>query len=328
MKSTAWKNTVRLLLPWTVSACALIYVFGFKIDWRAIPEATANANFPLFVAITVFDKIVFFLVWALLQAEAVRRFIEPVQRRKVVAVKGGTELIRTVNNSLADASFMVGVYQLVHGAGIAKVVAASSIPFIAHFAVLLIQVSLALPFLEGGFDANHDVFLTTLICWLVVAAITVGTRLGYTGGVMRRLGLASLLERLRARELLPFVLWFGVFAIFDVLIQGLASRAFGVPIGWLALMARIPIMYLILIIPSLGNFGTREIAWANLFPEYGSHEALYAFAFWTNAIFLVMHVIIGSLFLSRAITLLREVRAARAEGEEVPRPILRDAIDS
>jgi hypothetical protein len=328
VKATAWKNTARLLLPWTVSAGALIYVFGFKIDWHAIPEATANANFPLFVAITVFDKIVFFLVWALLQAEAVQRFIEPVPRRKVVAVKGGTELVRTVNNSLADASFMVGVYQLVRSAGIARVVAITSIPFIAHSAVLLIQVSLALPFLEGGFGANRDVFLTTLVCWSVVVIITVGTRLGYTGGLMRRVGLASVLDQLNRRDLMPFVLWFAVFAVFDVLIQGLASRAFGVPIGWLALMARIPIMYLILIIPSLGNFGTREIAWANLFPEYGSHEALYAFAFWTNTIFLVMHVIIGSLFLGRAIALLREVRAARAEGEEVPRPILRDAIDS
>ena len=118
-----------------------------------------------------------------------------------------------------------------------------------------------------------------------------------------------------------------MFGIYDVGIQGLAARAFGLEIDWIALMARIPTMYVVMLIPSLGNFGTREIAFANLFEEFGTREALYAFAFWTNTIFLAMHVIIGVLFVGRAFALLREVRAVRKLGQPVPRPILRDAID-
>ena len=64
-----------------------------------------------------------------------------------------------------------------------------------------------------------------------------------------------------------------------------------------------------------------------MFEEYGTREALYAFALWTNTIFLAMHVIIGVLFINRAIVLVREVRTARELGDPVPRPILRDAID-
>jgi hypothetical protein len=150
-------------------------------------------------------------------------------------------------------------------------------------------------------------------------------------GVWRRListlGLGTWVGRVRLREVLPFVAWFVLFAVFDVTIQGLASRSFGVPIPWLALTARLPILYVAISIPSLGNFGTREIAWANLFEGYGEDAALYAFALWTNVIFLVMHALIGALFFSRAITLVRGLRQARQEGEEIRRPLLRDAAD-
>ena len=72
------------------------------------------------------------------------------------------------------------------------------------------------------------------------------------------------------------------------MIQGLASRAFGVDIAWTALAARIPLLYLALVTPSLGNFGTREIAWAGLFSEFGSRDALIAYAFAVNSVFLIL----------------------------------------
>ena len=43
----------RQLLPWLITAAALGYVFGFAIDWQAIPQATARANMPLFILFTV-----------------------------------------------------------------------------------------------------------------------------------------------------------------------------------------------------------------------------------------------------------------------------------
>ncbi len=316
------------LLPWFVSACALIYVFGFRIDWHAIPEATDSANMPLFVAITVWDKISFFICWGLLQAMAVRRFIEPVPIRKVMAVKGASELVRTVNNSLADATFLYGVTQLVRSASVANVVAVASIPFVTHAFVLLIQVTIVLPLLSGGMAQNMDVVTAAGICWLVVIITTIGVRRGYLRRLVQRFEVGAWIDNVKPREMLPFVGWFMLFGIYDVMIQGFAARAFGLHIDWGALVARIPIMYIALVLPSLGNFGTREIAWASLFQEYGSRESLYAFALWTNSIFLAMHVLVGSIFLSRAMSLVREVRAARAKGVELPTRILRHPIDS
>jgi len=319
-------SILRQILPWAVTAAALGYVFGWAIDWRAIPEATRGAHFWLFVAITAADKLAFFLAWGLIQGAVVRRFVEPVPMRDVLAIKGGAELVRVANNSLADAAFLYGLSQLVRGR-LATIVAVASIPFGAHFFVLLIQTTGAMFFLPGGVVQNTRMAITIALCWLAVGAATAAVHFGYLHRALARIGLGAWIDRVRARDLLPFLGWFALFALFDVVIQGLASRAFGVDIPWLALASRIPVLYLAISIPSLGNFGTREIAWANLFAEYGSEAQLYAFALWTNLIFLIMHALIGAFFVSRAFKLMQGLRRAKREGTEIPEPILRDAID-
>ena len=139
----------RQLLPWLITAGALGYVFGYAIDWAAIPAATERANLPLFIGITVFDKIAFFLFWGFIQAGVIRKFIEKVPVRDVLQVKGGAELVRTVNNGLADAAFFYGLSLLVPGR-LAAVVMASTLPFACHFGVLLLQATFSLALLPGG----------------------------------------------------------------------------------------------------------------------------------------------------------------------------------
>lgn len=316
----------RRLLPWFVSAGALAYVFGWATDWRALLAATREANLVLFAIVTTADKVVFFLVWTYLQAIAVQRFVTPVSFRKVLAIRGGSELLRAVSNPLADAAFFMGLAQLSKGR-LEAVLAAGLIPFMSHLVVMLVQASLALPFLEGGPAGNRDVALAAGIGWAAVATAGVVLRFGSSlriPGVQRA---ASWLDRLPLRRMAPFFWWFVALAVFDVLVQGLASRAFGVPIAWLALAGRIPILYAGLSIPSFGNFGTRELTWAALFEEFGPRDTLIAYAFATNSLFLLLNVVIGILFLPRAIDLVMEMRRAQRAGEEVPEPLLHDASD-
>lgn len=319
----------RRLLPWIITAAALYYVFGHAIDWKAIPEASEGAHLPLFIGITVFDKVVFFLVWAGLQWLVIQRFFEPVSFRRVLSIKGGSELMRSLNNSLADATFLLGVSQLVR-TRLGAAVAVGVIPFAAHFSVLLVQASIALPFLPGGPMAHRGLLVALALCWLVALWLFYSWRYGRMGGMLTDAGAGGAwLQQVTPRSMLPFLGCFAGFALFDIVIQGLASRAFGVDIPWIALAARIPILYFALSIPSFGNFGTREIAWSNLFADYGSRGELVAFALWTNLIFLVMHVVIGALFFSTAFRLVRAVREARRQGTELQEvPLLHDASDA
>lgn len=320
------RNLLRRLLPWTVSAVALAYVFGYAIDWKSIPEVTERANMPLFVLITIADKLLFFLVWGYIQALAIRRFVELVPIRKVLAVKGGSELLRTANNSLGDAAFFYGVSQLVQGR-LAAVVAVAGVPFGCHFAVLLLQATAALFLLEGDLAEHRDVVGAVIFGWSIASGFFIASKLGVFHRLLDRIGLGKWWSDVKIRELVPFLLMFIAFAAFDVFIQGLSSRAFGIDIDWASLMARIPVLYLAVSVPSLGNFGIREIAWSNLFSEYGSREELIAFALWTNTIFLLMHVFIGVLFIRRAIDLTRGVRKARLEGEAIPEPLFKEGAD-
>jgi hypothetical protein len=314
----------RRLAPWAVSVAALVWVFG-RTDWERLVAATQGANVPLFLAVVVADKAVFFLVWALLQAEAIRRFVVPVSRREVLAVRGGSELFRAINNPLADAAFLVGVGRL-SGGKLEAVVAAGVIPFATHLLVLLAQASLALPFLAGGPAANRDVTITALVGWALVA---LGAVLLRTAPFRRHpVGSRAVgwLEGVRVRDLVPFFFCFAALGAFDVLIQGLASQAFGIPIPWSSLAARIPLLYLMLSVPSVGNFGVREFTWASLFQDHGSQDALFAYAFATNSVFLLLNVLLGALFFRRALELATEVRRT-ARSRELPAPLLRDAID-
>lgn len=317
---------VRHVLPLSISGAALVYVFGFAIDWEAIPEATDRAQMRLFVGITVLDKTVFFLVWSFAQASMIRRFLAPVPTRQIIAVKGGAELARALNNSVSDAAFFLGIWQLCR-APLQSVVAVTTLPFVAHFLVLLAQGTLALAFVTREQVQFPLIAGVIGFGWLVVVVFLAARRLGAVDRLYGLLRLEWIAERMSPRELLPYLWIFAGFAAADVLIQGLASRAFGNDIAWSALVAGIPVMYFLMLVPSFGNFGTREIVWANLFHGYAESASLYAFALWTNVIFLIMHVLIGALFLKRALALLTELRSGQGKAVEARTPILRDAMD-
>jgi hypothetical protein len=319
-----WKH----ILPWIVSAGLLFYVFNVATDWERLRAATERANLPLFLAYTTADRAAFFVVWALLQAAALRRFVAHVPVHSIIAIRGGSELLRAVSNPLSDGAFFLGLRELT-GGRLEAVLAAALVPAICHFLVLALQVTVTLPFLPGSFDSNRDVFIAAGITWLVVFALAIGVRISATGstripGAKR---VRNWLVRFPLREIRPFFFGFLAFTIFDVVIQGLASRAFGVDIAWTALTARIPLLYLALVTPSLGNFGTRELAWAGLFSEFGERDELIAYAFAVNSVFLILNVLIGTLFIKRALELVREVRRARKAGEPAPAPLLRDPAD-
>lgn len=327
MSETRWAHW-RGALPWIVSACLLVYVFGWATDWDRLRAATERANLPLFVVFAIADRMAFFVIWTWLSAIAIRRFVANVPVASVFAIRGGSELARVVSNHLSDAAYFLGVVRLA-GGRMDAVIASALVPVVSHFFVMLVQMTLALPFLRGGLAGNRSVVAVAAILWTVIALLAGAVWLFRSGrvtfsGIER---VVDWLDRFPPREIAPFLWGFALLAVFDVQIQWLASHAFGVPIEWSALAARIPIVYLSFVIPTLGNFGTRELAWAALFEDFGPRDALIAYALSINAIFLLLNAVLGMIFLGRALELIGAVRRARREGEPVPRPILHDPTD-
>jgi len=304
----------RHVLGWAVSLALLIYVFGYATDWARLWKAMQGANAPLFVFYTTVDRVAYFIVWSAITAAAMRRFARRVPVGSVFAIRGAAELFRTVSNPLADGMTLVGLTQLARGR-MDVVLAAALVPAVCHMFVLLLQVTLALFLLEGGIAGNRDVAITAAIFWVLMISGAVAAHLSRTGRIRGMKRVRLFLARFPPRTILPFVAAFIAVTAFDVLIQGLATRAFNAPIDWLDLMARIPLLYLALIVPSLGNFGTRELAWAGLFEGAADRDALIAFAFATNALFLLLNLALGLVFLPRAMTLLRELRRQQKAAE-------------
>jgi hypothetical protein len=321
---TRWRH----VLPWVISVALLGYVFGWATDWARLRQALEAAHVPLFLLCTSIDRLAFFTVWTWMQAVALRRFVTDVPVRSVFAVRGGAELVRTISNPASDATFFLGLSQLA-GGRFDAVLGAALVPALCHILVMLTMMTVALPFVDGGPSGNRGSWITAAVMWGIVATLAIGVRLSRTRTV-RIPGVAGIrgwLDRFSLRDLRAFFAAFVGLTAFDVLIQGLASRAFGIPIGWLALAARIPMLYLALSVPTLGNFGTREVAWAALFSDFSDRSHLVAYALGVNAVFLVINLAIGLIFLPRALQLMAAVRRARREGAEVPEHLLRDPTD-
>jgi hypothetical protein len=306
----------RQWLPWLLSAALLLYVFGWATDWSRLRDALSRADLGLFLALATADRLAFFLVWTLLQAAALRRFVAQVPIGSVLAIRGGSELLRAVSNPLSDAAFFLGLVQLC-GGRVDGVIAAALVPAICHFLVMGLQMTLSLFVLPGGLVGNRDVAIGAAVMWAIVLGVAVAVRVS-AGRAVPLPGVPYIrawLERFSLRELRPFFGAFLALTVFDVLIQGFASRAFGVPIAWDALTGRIPLVYLSFLVPTLGNFGTREVAWAALFADFGERDALIAYAFSVNAVFLALNVALGLIFLPRALALVAAVRWARRGGQ-------------
>jgi len=320
---------LRQILPWAVTAALLAYVFGWATDWPRLHQALDGANVPLFLLFASADRLAFFLVWSVLWAASLKRYVADVPTSSVIAVRGGSELLRTVSNPLSDAAFFLGLVGLA-GGRFEAVLASALVPAVTHFVVMAAQMTLALPLLEGGPASNRDVVVGVAVVWAIVlgGALAVGLS---TRGLLRWRGAAALrgwLARFPLHSLGPFWLGFGALAVFDVVIQYLASHAFGVPIPWTALAARLPLVYVTFLVPTLGNFGTRELAWAAFFDDYGHpRDALIAYAFAVNAVFLVLNLLLGLAFLPRALELVAAVRRARRSGAPLAGPAIHDPTD-
>ena len=319
------RQRARHVLPWLISGGLLAYVFGWVTDWQRLLAAMEHVNAPVFVVLATADRLGFFAVWTWLQALAIRRFVVHVPFGSVVAIRGGSELLRAVSNPLSDAAFFLGLVELAGGKLVA-VVAAIMVPVAAHFLVMLLQMTLAMAFLDGGVADNRSVVIVVGALWALLVATAIAIRLSVTGSIALPMieRLRGWLRRFSPRDFRLFFFGFVGLAIFDVVVQVFASRAFGVSIEWAEMAARLPVVYLAFIVPTLGNFGTRELAWASLFSEFGTRDALLAYAFSVNAIFLLINVLLGVIFLSRGIALVAGMRRARREGETVPKPVLRD----
>jgi hypothetical protein len=319
------EGRLRHVLPWLISAALLVYAFGWATDWQRLAQAMAGANVALFVLAAAADRLAFFLIWSWLWAAALQRFVAEVPTASVLAVRGGSELLRTISNPLSDAAFFLGLVRLA-GDRFEAVLAAAIVPAVTHFVVMIAQMTAMYPFLGDG---GRDVLAGIVAGWAIVLGGGLAAALSARGFLRWRgaRSLQSWLERFPLGALGPFWIGFTALAVFDVLIQGLASRAFGLPIGWVELAARLPLVYFSFLVPTLGNFGTRELAWAALFSGFGTRDALIAYAFAVNAIFLVLNLLLGILFLPRALELAAAVRRARRAGAPLARPPLHDPTD-
>jgi len=307
----------RHVLPWAISIALLVYVFAGRPTGSAAQRANA-ANVPAFRRLRRRRPAGVLPDLDAVQALALRSFVTHVPIRSVVAVRGGSELLRTISNPLSDAAFFVGLGQLAgkrFDAVLGSALTSGGLPLrrdAVHDDAGAADAS--------GWnhcqsrrrdhrrrsvgDPDHDHGRRAILDHAGLA-LPGRPRDPLLGGAFPALAAAAV----RARHS-----W--VLVLFDVTNPGSSPRLrSGSRSRGSHLAARIPVLYLALSIPTLGNFGTRELTWAALFADYADRDTLIAYALATNAVFLLINLALGLLFLRARCNCWRPsgARAARAK---------------
>ncbi len=127
------------------------------------------------------------------------------------------------------------------GGRLDAVIASALIPGICHYTVMLVQMTIALPFQRAGADESvvTSVAVTVGVMWALLVTGAVSVALVRSGRLRspRIAVIAAWLERFPPQRIAPLLVGFAALAVFDIHIQWLASRAFGVALDWSALAA-------------------------------------------------------------------------------------------
>jgi len=140
------------------------------------------------------------------------------------------------------------------------------------------------------------------VATLVVAAIIlgfIGLRTTISLGPLDRIRKLAIFDAARStplRLLAELAAFRFVFALFFVALIGLSCRAFGIEVPWTYLLATVPVLIVVAIIPSIAGLGTGQIAFVELFGQYGDGATLLACSLALSTGLLVMRASIGLLF--------------------------------
>ncbi len=306
------KPLLRWALPFAVTAAALTWVFQ-EIDLAAV----ASRLTPSALQVMVPALLVFGVTALAIEAECLVRLL-PGDR----AVFGRVVAART-----KAASYPISLIHYALGAGALAVLlgrrtgrsvadAAGVVGLISLFD-MGIQLSLLVAGLTAlGSDAPavRGGVVVTLIA--VIACGFLGLRARFSLGPLERLRQLSIFDAARTTPvplLLQLALLRGLFASTFIGLVWACCYAFGIYAPASFLVAAVPILIVVAMIPSVAGLGTGQVAFVEVFGRYGDDETLLACSLAFSTGLIVMRAGMGLLFAGEftreALRATREVEA-------------------
>jgi len=311
---SGFKKILRWLAPFVITTAALVWVFQ-GIDFGSVAaRLTPTALGTMVPALLVFGVAA---LW--IEAECLVLLL-PAARE--IFNRGTAARIKAASYPLALIHYAIGAGALAvllnrrtrQGVGDA----AGTVGLISLFdiGIQLLMLILGFAVLEtDAAEANVRVGVAIGVAsCLALGFFGLRTRLPL--GPLERVRALSIFEATRTTpgpKLAALAAFRTAFALLFVSLIWVCCRAFDLAVPWSFLLAGVPLLIVVAMIPSVAGLGTGQVAFVSIFARYGSEEALLACSLAFSTGLIVLRAGMGLLF-AREFT--REAFVAAREAEE------------
>ncbi len=309
------QQIVRWIAPFAITVGALGFVFH-RIGIRAVAERlTADAMLVMVPALLVFG-----VVALAIEAECLVRLLpasrDVFDRATAARIKAASYPLSLVHYAIGAGALAVLLSRRT-GRGVADAAGVVGLISLFDIGIQLVMLILGLAALGSAAPA-----VRMGLAFAIVAAIAVGfvgLRMSIPLGPFDRVRNLSIFEATRTTPLSRLAV-LGVlrvvFALCFVSVIGVCCLAFGLHVPWPFLLASVPILIVVAMIPSVAGLGTGQVAFVQIFGRFGDDETLLACSLAFSTGMIVLRAGMGLLF-AREFT--REaIGAARSDAKDEP----------
>ncbi len=314
------RKALRWTLPFAITVAALAYVFQ-SIDFRSVLDRLT----PAALWVMVPSILAFGAVALAIEAECLVRLLPADRRvfgRKTAArIKAASYPLSLLHYALGAGGLAVLLGRRT-GRSVADAAGVVGLITLFDVGIQLVLLVIGLTYLGTDAPAVRGGIAVTLIG--AIACGFVGLRAKFSLGPIDRLRELSIFDAARTTPL-PLLLQIGVLRVFFAfsfigLIWG-CCIAFGIYAPLSFLVAAVPILIVVAMIPSVAGLGTGQVAFVQVFSRYADDETLLACSLAFSTGLIIMRAGLGLIFAGEfareALLAAREAEAAEGTGESV-----------
>lgn len=289
------QQILRWLAPFAVTTAALAWVFQ-RIGLRAVAERlTTDALVILVPALLCFGAVAL-----VLETECLVRLLPAsgggFGRGTAARIKAASYPLSLVHYALGAGALSLLLSRRT-GRGVADAAGIVGLISLFDIGIQLLMFLLGVTALGTAAPAVRGGVVAVLVTAIVIGFVALRARISL--GALDRIRHLKVFEAARTTPLSKLAVLGGLrvlFAMSFVSLIGVCCIAFGLEVPWTFLLAAVPVLIVVAMIPSVAGLGTGQVAFVEVFGRFGDDETLLACSLAFSAGLIVLRAGMGLVF--------------------------------
>ena len=316
----------RRLMPYGVTVLIFVIILR-RIPLPRLLEALQQAELAPFLALMVPNALIYFCWDTLVLTYVIRWFHGPIRYRDMLPARAASYVVAVFNTNLARGALAAYLARRVRA------------PFLQLGSTVIFLVLTEYTHLIGwatlGMVRGYPMIPPRLfwvppvvaVFWLFfllyaraglspwkVVELVAGSSVGFAQRGLRHWSIFRTFRLAPVRRYAQVILLRAPMFLVSLCLHYFAAAAFGIHIPFAALLAFLPIIFMLAALPiTVAHLGTTQVAWVFFFGAYAPEASLLAFSLAAHATFMTCRALLGVAFVGRAYRDLTEVDSALAD---------------